>query len=39
MKNLSIISDNEDVATKKYVDDIVGDIEAILEELDIGGGV
>lgn len=26
-------------ATKKYVDDLVGDIENVLEDLDIGGGV
>lgn len=29
----------KDLTTKAYVDGIVGDIESILEELDIGGGV
>ena len=32
-------SGNYNPVTKKYVDDIVGDIESVLETLDVGGGV
>lgn len=36
---LEAVITGKDLTTKAYVDGIVGDIESILEELDIGGGV